>query len=193
MSPWVATRSGLRLPPQAARTEGPPKSRPRRWINRAKRTARRGRSTEGGPASGDAAVQPARGYAGRVRRVRRRVPRRGPTTVATVGPGRDRQGCGACQRSSTRRRRVLILGSHGRRRHRARPATRQAGGPSVPRQARMGAPLRRRHCQDAGHSRLTGRHRCPGCTAWAGRASWPAGRGETSHGLWCQYPVVGRQ
>jgi len=35
----------LRLPPQAARTEGPPRTRPGRWINRAKRTTRRGRIT----------------------------------------------------------------------------------------------------------------------------------------------------
>jgi hypothetical protein len=34
-----------RLPPQAARTEGTPRTRPRRWINRAKRTTRRGCST----------------------------------------------------------------------------------------------------------------------------------------------------
>src|SRR6266508_2213346 len=43
--PGVATRAGLRLPPQAAWAEGTPRSRPRRWINRAKRTARRGRTT----------------------------------------------------------------------------------------------------------------------------------------------------
>ena len=42
--PGVATRPGLRLPPQAARTEGPPRTRPRRSINRAKHTTRPGRS-----------------------------------------------------------------------------------------------------------------------------------------------------
>jgi hypothetical protein len=36
---------GICLPPQAARTVGPPRTRPRRRINRAKRTARPGRST----------------------------------------------------------------------------------------------------------------------------------------------------
>jgi hypothetical protein len=42
------------LPPQAAWTAGPPRSRPRRWGNRAKRTTRRGRSTppEGARANG---------------------------------------------------------------------------------------------------------------------------------------------
>src|SRR5919197_4168282 len=44
-----ATLSGhqgrLRLPPQAARIEGPPRTRPCRWVDRSKRTARRGRTT----------------------------------------------------------------------------------------------------------------------------------------------------
>jgi hypothetical protein len=39
------SRVRLRLPPQAARTEGPPRTRTRRRINRAKRTLRPGRST----------------------------------------------------------------------------------------------------------------------------------------------------
>jgi hypothetical protein len=34
-----------RTAPKVARTAGPPRTRPRRWINRAKRTLRRGRST----------------------------------------------------------------------------------------------------------------------------------------------------
>jgi hypothetical protein len=40
-----ANRGVLRLPLKAARTEGPPRTRTRRPINRAKRTTRRGRST----------------------------------------------------------------------------------------------------------------------------------------------------
>jgi hypothetical protein len=43
--PCVATRAGLRWSPKAARTAGPPGPRPRRWVNRAKRTAWRGRTT----------------------------------------------------------------------------------------------------------------------------------------------------
>jgi hypothetical protein len=39
--PWQGV--GMGMPPQAARAEGPPRSRPRRCINRAKRTTRRGR------------------------------------------------------------------------------------------------------------------------------------------------------
>jgi hypothetical protein len=42
---WVWYQGGLRWPPQAVRAEGPPRARTRRWINRAKRTLRRGRST----------------------------------------------------------------------------------------------------------------------------------------------------
>jgi hypothetical protein len=41
----VANQVRLRLPQQAARTAGPPRTRPGRWINRAKRTLRLGRST----------------------------------------------------------------------------------------------------------------------------------------------------
>jgi hypothetical protein len=46
---WGTTLSSnqgrLRLLPKAARTAGPPRVRPGRWINRAKRTLRPGRST----------------------------------------------------------------------------------------------------------------------------------------------------
>jgi hypothetical protein len=40
-----SSQGRLRLPPKPARTEGPPRTRTRRCINRAKRTTRRGRST----------------------------------------------------------------------------------------------------------------------------------------------------
>ena len=43
--PWVATKTGLRSPPQAARTAGPPRTWTGRCIKRAKRTTRPGRST----------------------------------------------------------------------------------------------------------------------------------------------------
>ena len=43
---WQPGQAGM--PPEAARTEGPPRTRPRRWINRAKRTARRSRTTPRG-------------------------------------------------------------------------------------------------------------------------------------------------
>jgi hypothetical protein len=58
----LSTLSGnqgrLRLPPQAARTEGPPRSRPRRWINHAKRSLRQARST---PPRGPSMHQPRAG------------------------------------------------------------------------------------------------------------------------------------
>jgi hypothetical protein len=54
---------GMRLSPQAARTAGPPKTRPRRCINRAKRTLRRGplHSPRGGMTSTDGSTIESRG------------------------------------------------------------------------------------------------------------------------------------
>src|SRR4029453_2928552 len=43
-----STQSSFRLPPWAARTAGPPRTRTRRCINRAKRTIQRGRAPPSG-------------------------------------------------------------------------------------------------------------------------------------------------
>jgi hypothetical protein len=48
----------LRLPPQATRTERPPRTRPGRCINRAKRTTRRGHSTPRGSHALEGASEP---------------------------------------------------------------------------------------------------------------------------------------
>ena len=100
------------MPPQAG-----PKARPRRCIIRAKRTTGAAAPLpRGGIPSENSAPNRRGGYTGGRRRVQRRVPRRlqrrgrGPG----VGPGEPRrpvrgQGCGACQRSSTRRRLVPNL------------------------------------------------------------------------------------
>src|SRR5215211_2447353 len=78
-------QGGLRWPPQAARAAGPPRTRTGRSINRAKRTARPGRSTppeggqsaavfaadwphEGALTSTDALGQRSQGYAPPTRR-----------------------------------------------------------------------------------------------------------------------------
>src|SRR5829696_864081 len=55
---WQPGQAGM--PPDAARTEGPPRTRPRRWINRAKRTtpARPLHSPEGAMNQTVAEVQP---------------------------------------------------------------------------------------------------------------------------------------
>jgi len=125
----------------------------------------------GGTASGDAAAQTLRGT-----QVACVGPSVGfgvgssvgsPTASATVGQGRDRQGCGACQRSSTRRRRV----PHPRAAPRLRPPRAVTGAGRRARlrhpvKPRMGAPPRRRRGGVPDIRGLTGRHRCPCCTAW---------------------------
>jgi hypothetical protein len=68
------------------------------------------------------------------------------------------QGCGACQRSSTRRRRVPPSN------HRGWPAGVVPGRPSSTNGCAAGPALRR----DAGHSRLTAGHPCPTCTTSLG-------------------------
>jgi hypothetical protein len=111
----------------------------------------------------------ARWYAGGRRRVQRRDPRRVQRRVDGLGhsgTGRDRQGCGACQRSSTRRRRVPP-------RHRPWPAWSRAGG-----QGRMAAPSEPARRRGAGHSSLTAGQLAPPAPRGVGRARWPAGRGE---------------
>jgi hypothetical protein len=98
-----------------------------------------------------------------------------------VGPGAPHrpvggQGCGACQRSSTRRRRVPPPATAG-----GRPA-RCPGRPSSTNDCTAG-PARWR---GAGHSRLTAGHRCPGCTTGARAIPVASTPGETSHAGNCQ-------
>jgi hypothetical protein len=136
----------------------------------------------GGLTSGDAAVQTARGYAGGVRR----VPRRSPTAPTTVGPGPDRQGCGACQRSSTRRRRVSTPSRTPRHGHRERSGTRPAASPSAPCQAPNGPTASTALRRGAGHSGLDRAASRPCGTAGTRASRRPARPGETSHRPACQ-------
>jgi hypothetical protein len=111
----------LRLPPKAARAEGPPRTRLLHGsIARSAPAAGALHSPEGGQSA--AVLRPTGptrgheldryghtgrvGYAGGRRRDSRRDSRRGQRPRPWWQPGRDRQDCGACQRSSTRRRRV---------------------------------------------------------------------------------------
>jgi len=125
----------------------------------------------GGMTSSDPASGRCGGYAGGRRRVQRRVPRRvqrrGLTASATVAPGSDRQGCGACQRSSTRRRRVPHLPptvAGGQRGGRVRSSAIEAGG----RTRRLGGAafgghLIQQPTSPADPSRLTLGQRCRSC------------------------------
>jgi hypothetical protein len=183
--PGVVSRAGLRLPPQAARAAGTPGTRPGRWINRAKRTTRPGRSTPRRGASQPRFLRPTGPTRGHNQRERPFRPTRG-TRVACVGisvgakgldhrgTGPNRQGCGACQRSSTRRRRVPHLP----------PTVAGAAGSRAGRQGRMSGTPPPRRSPRRPHSPLTAGHRAPSAPRAFRRAWWPACRGETSHGLW---------
>jgi hypothetical protein len=145
------------MPPKAAPAEGRPKGAdaPMNQSREAHHTARPLHSPEGasrprflrptGPTRGMTSGNPASRWRGgtRVAGVGSSVGFRvgssvGGNRLDHGGPGRDRQGCGACQRSSTRRRRVLPLpptvadgrrGGRGSGQARSRHAAELAGCP----------------------------------------------------------------
>jgi hypothetical protein len=111
----------LRLPPKAARTVGPPNGAdaPMNRLREAHRSAWPLHCPEGGMTSSDPASRQRGGT--RVAGVGTRVGTRVPTSVGSRALAMavldwDRQGWGACQRSSMRRRRVHLLATdRGRR------------------------------------------------------------------------------